>query len=93
MYLFHFSLTILIPSFILDWPIPATLKFLAVLVGTKAICFITYHYVVRATFIGKFLNGRKYSRRLSDIKKSNDYQESDNGIKLDKGTYNKSSLV
>jgi hypothetical protein len=24
--------------------------------------------MVRGTFIGKFLNGRKYSRKLSDIK-------------------------
>jgi glucan biosynthesis protein C len=69
-YLIHLSLTAIIPSFIADWPIPATLKFLFVLICTTSICFITYHYFVRTSFIGKFLNGRKYTRKLSDIKKT-----------------------
>ncbi|GAA4960852.1 acyltransferase family protein [Algibacter aquimarinus] len=69
-YLVHLSLTAIIPSFIVDWPIPATLKFLFVLITTGIICFVSYHYLVRGTFIGKFLNGRKYSRKLSDIKKA-----------------------
>lgn len=69
-YLIHLPLTILIPSFILDWPFPATVKFIIVLLSTTVICFITYHYLVRGTFIGKFLNGRKYSSKISTIKKS-----------------------
>ena len=67
-YLIHLPLTIIIPSLIIDWPLPATVKFLIVLISTTTICFITYNYLVRATFIGKFLNGRKYSRKISDIK-------------------------
>ncbi len=69
-YLIHLSLTLVIPSFIADWPLPATFKFLFVLISTGVICFTTYHYLVRGTFIGKFLNGRKYTRKLSDIKKA-----------------------
>jgi glucans biosynthesis protein C len=68
-YLVHLSIVVLIPSFIVNWPIPPTLKFLTVLSLTGLICFVSYHYLVRTTFIGKFLNGRKYSRKLSDIKK------------------------
>ncbi len=67
-YLIHLSFTAIIPSLILDWPIPATLKFLVVLISTGVICFVSYHYLVRGTFIGEFLNGRKYTRKLSDIK-------------------------
>lgn len=67
-YLIHLSFTALIPGLIADWLIPATLKFLFVMTTTGIICFVTYHYLVRGTFIGKFLNGRKYSRKLSDIK-------------------------
>jgi peptidoglycan/LPS O-acetylase OafA/YrhL len=67
-YLIHLSLTAIIPSFIVDWAIPSTLKFLIVLISTGIICFASYHYLVRGTFIGKFLNGRKYSRKLADIK-------------------------
>jgi|TARA_B110000027_G_C16072929_1_gene279932 glucan biosynthesis protein C len=67
-YLVHLPLTAIIPSFIVDWPLPATIKFLLVLISTGIICFVSYHYLVRGSFIGKFLNGRKYTRRLSDIK-------------------------
>ena len=69
-YLFHLPLTGLIPGLIADWPLPSTLKMLFVVLSTSLICFVSYHYLVRGTFIGKFLNGRKYSIKLSDIKKS-----------------------
>jgi|TARA_B110000027_G_scaffold124304_1_gene140816 hypothetical protein len=67
-YLIHLPLTIVIPSLIIDWPFSATAKFLIVLITTGIICFVSYHYLVRGTFIGQFLNGRKYTRRLSDIR-------------------------
>ena len=65
-YLVHLTLTILLPAFIVHWTIPAYAKFLFVLLVTSVISLVSYHYLVRATFIGKFLNGRKYS-----IKKKN----------------------
>lgn len=67
-YLVHLPFVAFIPSLIVDWPIPVTLKFLIVLVSTTIICYVSYHYLVRGTFIGRFLNGRKYSKKLSDIK-------------------------
>jgi peptidoglycan/LPS O-acetylase OafA/YrhL len=67
-YLLHLPLTFLIPGLIADWPLPSTLKMLFVVLSTGVICFVSYHYLVRGTFIGKFLNGRKYSRKLSDLK-------------------------
>jgi glucan biosynthesis protein C len=74
-YLVHLFLTAIIPSFIVEWPLPATIKFLFVLISTGIICFVSYHYLVRGTFIGKFLNGRKYSRKLSDIKKTEEMSQ------------------
>ncbi len=62
-YLIHLPLTGLIPAFIFDWPIPVFVKFLIVVIVTTVICFTTYHFLVRSTFIGKFLNGRKYPRK------------------------------
>jgi membrane protease YdiL (CAAX protease family) len=56
-----------IPGMIADVDLPAFLKFSMVMLTTAFICFITYHYLVRNTFIGKFLNGRRYSRKLKDI--------------------------
>ena len=67
-YLLHLPFTLLFPGLFADLPIPSIAKFLISVSLTTMICFITYHYFVRGTFIGKFLNGRKYSKRLSDIK-------------------------
>ncbi|WP_298532841.1 acyltransferase family protein [uncultured Algibacter sp.] len=69
-YLVHLTLTAVIPSFITDWNIPSTFKMLFVLITSAIISFVSYHYLVRPTFIGRFLNGRTYSRKLSDIKKA-----------------------
>lgn len=69
-YLLHLPLTALLPGLIGDLKLPAIVKFSIVVVVTTLICFTTYHYLVRGTFIGKFLNGRKYSRKLSDITKA-----------------------
>ena len=59
-YLIHLPFTILIPGFLGGLLFPALIKFLITLVLTSAICFGTYHLLVRKTFIGKFLNGKKY---------------------------------
>lgn len=59
-YLLHLSFTAFIPGLIAHWNISPFLKFSIVLVSTSLICIISYHYLVRSTFIGKFLNGRKY---------------------------------
>lgn len=61
-YLIHLTFTALIPGLIIDWAIPSTLKFLIVLFITGFLCFASYHYLVRDTFIGKFLNGKKYPK-------------------------------
>ena len=59
-YLVHLPLTGIIPALIMDLTIPASFKCLLVFAITTLICFVTYHYFVRTTFVGKFLNGRKY---------------------------------
>jgi glucan biosynthesis protein C len=61
-YLIHLPLTILFPVTVWKLPIGAIPKFLLVLLGTTIVCFVTYHFFVRNTFIGKFLNGRKYPK-------------------------------
>jgi hypothetical protein len=65
-YLLHLPLTFAIPGLIADWPLHANLKLLVVVISTTIICFVTYHYLVRGTFVGQFLNGRKYSIKKSD---------------------------
>lgn len=67
-YLLHLPLTAFLPAFLYGLDITSFFKFLMVMTGTTIICFVTYHYLVRATFIGEFLNGRSYSRNIKDIK-------------------------
>jgi hypothetical protein len=67
-YLVHYTLTIFIAPLLFGWDVHAIIKFLTVIISTTIICFGTYHLFVRSTFIGKFLNGRKYSRSVADIR-------------------------
>lgn len=62
-YLVHLPLTIWIPSLISDWPLPALIKFLIVAGVTTFICFLSYHFLVRSSFIGMFLNGKKLTMK------------------------------
>lgn len=61
-YLLHLPLTAFLPGMIAGWAVPGFIKFVVVVSGTTAVCMVTYHYFVRTTFIGQFLNGRKYPR-------------------------------
>lgn len=59
-YLIHLPLTIVLPTLLIGWTIPAVLKFLIAVIVASMICLVTYHYGVRGTFVGQFLNGRRY---------------------------------
>lgn len=59
-YLIHLPLTIIIPAFLINWEVSGIIKFLINLSLTSLICFVSYHFLVRKTFIGLFLNGKKY---------------------------------
>ncbi len=61
-YLIHLPIVAIIPAFIWKSPFPAPIKLLIVLLATTMICFVSYHYLVRNTFIGKFLNGKRHPK-------------------------------
>lgn len=69
-YLVHLPLTAFLPSLLFNWNVSAIIKFFTVLSIATFICFFTYHFFVRATFIGKFLNGKKYARKLASTIKT-----------------------
>ena len=62
MYIVHPPLVMTLPTLFADWPVPAAVKFTLVLGATVAITLVTYHYLVRSTFVGKQLNGRRHPR-------------------------------
>ena len=62
MYIVHPPLVMTLPTLFADWQVPAAVKFTLVLTATTAITLVTYHYLVRSTFVGKQLNGRRHPR-------------------------------
>ena len=59
-YIIHLPLTYFIPASFYQIEMNVYLKFFVSSILVTAICFFTYHFFVRKTFIGQFLNGRKY---------------------------------
>jgi surface polysaccharide O-acyltransferase-like enzyme len=62
MYIIHLPIAIALAPVLSGVEMIAELKFAFVFGATTALCLITYHFLVRATFVGAWLNGRKYPR-------------------------------
>lgn len=60
LYIVHIPLLLVIQMPMLDWPIHAVLKFVIALIVTFGVGFVSYHFLVRNTWLGKWLNGRKF---------------------------------
>jgi len=57
-YIVHLPIVAFIPGLIGSFALPVLIKFLIVFSATTLICFVSYHYLVRGSFIGMFLNGK-----------------------------------
>lgn len=64
-YLIHLPIIAFVAGLITNFDVSAFIKYLTVIITTSIICFVTYHLFVRNTFIGQFLNGRKYPSRTA----------------------------
>jgi glucan biosynthesis protein C len=62
MYIVHLPIVWLLQAWMLRWPLHWSVKFVLVIALTGAFLLVTYHYLVRSTFLGVFLNGRRYPR-------------------------------
>jgi ABC-type multidrug transport system ATPase subunit/peptidoglycan/LPS O-acetylase OafA/YrhL len=62
-YLMHLPVVAAFQVWVGHWPLHWGVKYPFILVSSFAILFVSYHYLVRPTFIGQLLNGRKYSRK------------------------------
>lgn len=63
-YLLHLPLVAWGTGLVGGLPWPAGTKYAVVLSAVAAICWTSYNFAVRPTFIGAFLNGRRYPRGL-----------------------------
>ena len=59
-YLVHIPLIPILQILIFRWPLSSWIKFPVVVVVSFVLLYLSYHFLVRSTFIGKSLNGRKY---------------------------------
>ena len=59
MYLAHLPLVVAAQLWMRDWPLPAGVKFALLCAGVFAVLLVSYEYLVRYTWIGALLNGRK----------------------------------
>lgn len=64
MYLIHIPIVWALQTWMLRWPVHWAIKFVLVVSIAGVVLIASYHYLVRSTFIGKVLNGRKYERAL-----------------------------
>jgi ABC-type multidrug transport system ATPase subunit len=62
-YLAHLPVVAAFQVWVGHWPLHWGVKFPLILVASFAVLFLSYHYLVRPTFVGKLLNGRKYPRK------------------------------
>lgn len=63
MYLAHLPLVFALQLIVRDWPLHWSVKFPSILIVAIGILLVSYHYLVRATWVGRMLNGRTYPRR------------------------------
>jgi glucans biosynthesis protein C len=59
-YLAHLPLVVSLQVWVAFWPVSWVLKFLVINLAAFPLLFLSYHYLVRSTFIGQQLNGRRY---------------------------------
>jgi len=67
MYLIHLPIVTLITFAMLDLQIPVEIKFVIAVGLTSTICLGTYKYLVRSTFIGLLLNGKRHPFKLTGL--------------------------
>jgi ABC-type multidrug transport system ATPase subunit/peptidoglycan/LPS O-acetylase OafA/YrhL len=64
-YLAHLPVVAALAVWVGHWPLHWGIKYPFILVVSFAVLFLSYHFLVRPTFIGQLLNGRKYPRKAA----------------------------
>jgi hypothetical protein len=61
-YIIHLPISYGLAATMMRWPLHWSVKFTLIAVLTATSSLLMYHYLVRSTFVGTFLNGRRYPR-------------------------------
>lgn len=68
LYIMHMPVVVLLQVALMPLPLPALAKVPLVLAISVGILVVSYDVVVRSTWIGALLNGRRYARRLPEVR-------------------------
>ena len=63
-YIIHLPVTHFVPGLLHGVGLNVFIKFIMSSTLVTIICFASYHYFVRSTFIGNFLNGKKFNKKV-----------------------------
>lgn len=63
LYIIHLPILVMVEAVVAKWAIPAEIKLVLVVAVGTGIMLLTYHWLVRATWLGKWLNGRRLPRK------------------------------
>jgi ABC-type multidrug transport system ATPase subunit/peptidoglycan/LPS O-acetylase OafA/YrhL len=66
LYLTHLPLVFALQVLAMDLPLHWAVKFPAIIAVTLAVLLPSYHYLVRPTYLGELLSGRRYPRRAAN---------------------------
>ena len=68
-YILHFPLQFTVYHYIFSGRVESPMfGFLGILIVSSVICLVSYHYLIRSTAVGVLLNGRKFSKNISEEK-------------------------
>lgn len=62
LYIIHLPIVVALQIWVSQWPLAAELKYILILVISVPLMLTSYHLLVRFTFMGALLNGRKRQR-------------------------------
>ena len=60
LYIVHIPLVVSLQVWVAHWPVHWSVKFPLINVIAFPLLFLSYHLLVRSTFVGRVLNGRRY---------------------------------
>lgn len=63
MYLVHIPVVWGLQAWMMRWPLHWRIKFPVIVVLASAVLLLSYHFCVRFTWVGAWLNGRRHTRR------------------------------
>jgi hypothetical protein len=82
MYLAHLPLVFALQMIVLKWPLHWSIKFPMIVTVAITLLLLSYHYLVRNTYIGQILNGRRYPGSVASPRANHAAQQNVTRVEL-----------